>query len=231
MRDPKSLGQALLDIVSRHMPAEVSRFVTQGAPQAGKSLQRGLFFGYFAGVGRRTRDLAFAPTAAERGQLEELGILAPEAFTIGTLSRVALLALGCAALEPHDHLSLLKDAYAKGDNGERVAVLRALSLLPDPRRFLDIAAEACRTHVQDVFEAIACDNPYPEQYFPDASFNQLVIKALFTEVPLARMRGLKARKNPELYRMARDYESERRAAARPVSPDLDYVAHALENEP
>jgi hypothetical protein len=231
MRDPENLGQALLDIASRHMPAEVSRFVAQGVPQPGKSLQRGLFFGYFAGVGRRTRELAFAPSAAERGQLEQLGIVAPEVFSLGTLSRVALLALGCAALEPHDHSSLLKEAYGKGDNGERIAVLRSLSLLPDPRRFLDIAAEACRTNVQDVFDAIACDNPYPEQYFPDASFNQLVIKALFTNAPIARVRGLRARKNPELYRMARDYEAERRAASRPVSPDLDFVAHALENEP
>ena len=37
MRDPKNLGQALLDIASRHMPAEVLRFVAQGIaiPQAG----------------------------------------------------------------------------------------------------------------------------------------------------------------------------------------------------
>jgi hypothetical protein len=231
MRDPKNLGQALLDIASRHMPAEVLRFVAQGVPQPGNSLQRGLFFGYFAGVGRRTRELEFKPSAAERGELEELGIIAPEAFSLGTLTRVALLALGCAALDPHDHVSLVKEAFAKGDNGERVAVLRSLSLLPDPRRFIDIALEACRTNVQDVFAAIACDNPYAEHYFPDTSFNQLVIKALFTDVPLARLRGLKLRKNPELYRMARDYESERRAASRTVSSDLDFVAHALENEP
>lgn len=231
MRDPKSLGQSLLDIASRHMPAEVARFVAQGVPQPGKSLQRGLFFGYFAGVGRRTRELAFSPTAAERSELEALGIIAPEAFTLDSLCRVALLALGCSALEPHDHVSLVKEAYAKGDNGERIAVLRSLFLLPDPRRFLDIGAEACRTHVQDVFEAIACDNPYPEHYFPDASFNQLVIKALFTDVSLARLRGLRARKNPELYRMARDYEAERRAASRTISPDLVLVAHDLENEP
>jgi hypothetical protein len=231
MRDPKDVGQRLLDIATRHMPAEVARFVTQGVPQPGKPLQRGLFFGYFAGVGRRTRELPWNPTAEERSELESLGILAPEAFTIGTLTRVALLALGCAALDSHDHVSLVKEAYAKGDNGERTAVLRSLMLMPEPQRFLDIAAEACRTHVQDVFEAIACDNPYPEHYFPDASFNQLVIKGLFTGVSLARMRGLKARRNPELYRMARDYEAERRAASRTVSADLDYVAHGLENEP
>lgn len=230
MRDPKSTGQALLDVAMRHMPDEVARFIAQGVPQPGKPLQRGLFFGYFAGVGRRTRDLAFTPSEAERAELERVGVLAPDAFSLGTLTRVALLALGCAALDPHDHASLLKEAYAKGDNGERIAVLRALSLLPEPLRFLEIATEACRTHVQDVFEAIACDNPYAEHYFPDASFNQLVIKALFTGVSISRVIGLKARRNSELYRMARDYEAERRAASRTVSTDLTFVAHALENE-
>jgi hypothetical protein len=231
MRDPKSLGQALLEITSRHLPAAVSRFIAQGVPEVGKPFARGVFFGYFAGVGRRTRELEWKLTDAERSQLVDLGLLVPEAFTLATLVRIGLLAHACAALEPHEHLPLLKEAYAKGDNGERIAVLRALVLLPDPRHFLDVATEACRTHVQDVFEAIACDNPYPEHYFPDNSFNQLVIKALFTEVSLARVQGVRVRKNPELYRMARDYEAERRAASRTVSPDLDFVAHDLENQP
>ena len=231
MRDPKSLGQALLSLASRHMPPDVLRFVTQGVPEPGKPFQRSLFFGYFAGVGRRTRELAFTPNDAERAQLAELGITVAEPWSLACTLRVALLASACTALEPREHLALLKEAYAKGDNGERIAVLRSLVLLPDPRRFIDIAAEACRTHVQDVFEAIACDNEFPLKYFPDHSYNQLVVKALFTEVPLSRVQGLVARRNPELYRMARDYEAERRAASRPVSIDLAFVAHALENEP
>jgi hypothetical protein len=230
MRDPKSVGQALLDVSARHMPPEVLQFVKQGVPDVSHQFQRSLFFGYFAGVGRRTRELGFALTPSERSQLVTAGVTVPEAWPLACTARVALLAFACAALEPREHHGLLKEAYAKGDNGERIAVLRGLSLLPDPRRFVDIATEACRTHVQDVFEAICCDNPYAEHYFPDQSYNQLVIKALFTEVPLSRVQGLVARKNPELYRMARDYEVERRAAARIVSADLTYVAHALENE-
>ncbi len=230
MRDPKQLGQALLELAAPHLPPDVLRFVKQGVPELGKQFQRNLFFGYFAGVGRRTRDLAFAFSPAERAQLIDLGVPVPEAWSLACTLRVGLLASACTALDSRDHLPLLKEAYAKGDNGERIAVLRALALLPDPRRFVEIATEACRTHVQDVFEAIACDNPFPEHYFPDQSYNQLVIKALFTEVPLARVQGLRARRNAELYRMARDYEAERRAAARPVSTDLAFVAHALENE-
>lgn len=231
MRHPDSLGPALFELATPHVPEAVARFVAQGLPQPGKPFQRSTFFGFFAGVGRRTRDLPFELSAAERGRMLELGIAAPEAFSLATTLRASLLAAACSVLEPREHFALLKDGYAKGDNGERIAVLRSLSLLPEPRRFLDIATEACRTHVQDVFEAIACENSYPERFFPDQSFNQLVIKALFTGVQLARVRGVLARRNPELYRMARDYEAERRAASRPVSDDLAFVAHALENEP
>jgi hypothetical protein len=230
MPDVKAQAARLLDVVARSVPPDVMRFVALGVPDAGKPFQRSLFFGYFAGIGRRTRDLPFEPSEAERETLRELGITVPDAWTLASVVRAALLLSACANLEAREHVSLLKEAYAKGDNSERVAALRALPLMPVPRRFLDIATEACRTHVLDVFEAIACDNPYACQYFPDASYNQLVIKALFMDVPLARVQGVIARKNSELYRMARDYEAERIAAARPVSEDLAFVAHALENQ-
>ena len=59
--------------------------------------------------------------------------------------------------------------------------------------------------------------------FPDANFNQLVLKAFFIGVAVARIAGLEQRKTAELRRMAEDYASERRAAARSVPPDLDLV--------
>ena len=69
------------------------------------------------------------------------------------------------------------ELWARGDNRERQAVLRALPLLPEPERFAAIAIEACRTNVLPVFEAIACENPYPARYFPERNFNQMVLKA------------------------------------------------------
>ena len=80
--------------------------------------------------------------------------------------------------------------------------------------------EACRSNVRDVFLAIACDNDYPARYFPDAAFNQMVMKALFSNVELACVRNLASRLNPELRRMALDYAAERRAAGRTVPFDI-----------
>jgi hypothetical protein len=101
--------------------------------------------------------------------------------------------------------------------------LHTLPLLPKAERFVELAIEACRTHVQSVFEAIACENPYPARFFPEANFNQLVLKAFFTGVSVHRIEGLRERRTAELIRMVHAYASERRAAGRSVPADLDFV--------
>jgi hypothetical protein len=117
----------------------------------------------------------------------------------------------------------LGDLFSHGDNDERRAILRALPELRDPARFVPLAVEACRTSVLSVFEAIACDNPFPAEHFADASFNQMVLKALFVGVSLERVVGLRTRLSPDLARMARDYAAERRAAGRSIPPDLGLI--------
>jgi hypothetical protein len=71
-----------------------------------------------------------------------------------------------------------------------------------------------------VFEAVAHRNPYPAERFPEATWNQMVLKALFVGSALAPIQGLEERQNPTLARMLCDYAHERWAAGRPVSPDL-----------
>lgn len=115
------------------------------------------------------------------------------------------------------------ELWARGDNRERQAVLKALPLLPEPERFAAIAIEACRSNVLTIFEAIACENPYPARYFPELHFNQMALKAAFNGVALARIVGLRERLNPELARMASDFAAERRAAGRSVPADLGLI--------
>jgi hypothetical protein len=133
------------------------------------------------------------------------------------LGRCALL----AAAPEGEQDDLLAECFRHGELREKRAVLRALSLLPRPDRFCALAIDACRSHVQPVFEAICCESRYPAACFPDLAFRQMVLKALFTGVALDRIHGLDARIDPELVRMAHDYASERRAAGRPVPADID----------
>jgi len=136
------------------------------------------------------------------------------------LARVAMLSAAAERIAPAVLETRVAACYRHGDNRERRAVLRALPFLRDGARFVPLAVDACRTHVQPIFEAIACENPYPAAHFPDDNFNQMALKAAFVGIALDRIVHLSSRQSPELARMADDYAAERRAAGRPVPPDL-----------
>lgn len=192
---------------------------------ASPAFSRADFAAVFAGAQRRFR-AAVAPLAqAQRAALQAEGLIEPEALTLSARVRAVLLLRALAVLPEAEHVPLVGELVRKGDTAERVAVLRSLVLLPEPSRFAPLAIDACRSHVQEVFEAVACDNAFPAAHFPAPSFNQLLMKAMFTDVPLDRVHGWRQRANPELLRMATDFAAERRAAGRPV-PDGVAAIHA-----
>ncbi len=134
----------------------------------------------------------------------------------------AALVLGAIDGVP-DPVGFVRDLVRRGELGERQAVLRVLAALPAPARFVDVAIDACRSNVATVFAAIACDNDYPARELPAPAFHQLVIKALFTGAPVARIAGLAARVDDELIRMVDAFISERRAAGRSIPDDVALI--------
>lgn len=110
--------------------------------------------------------------------------------------------------------------FANAEIGEQIALLRGLPLLPAPERLLPYATEGIRSAMQPIFEAVAHRNPYPRENFSDAQWNQMVVKTLFIGSRLAPIQGLDARRNADLAHMLVDYAAERRAAGRPISPEL-----------
>jgi hypothetical protein len=177
----------------------------------------------FSGCGRRLGSAPLEPSPAERAELAVASLPVPEGWPLSAVGRAALLLTSTEQLEPSERVALVERLFRSGDNDERAAILKTLSLLPEPQSFVELAVDACRSHVQSVFEAIACENPYPARWFPEPNFNQLVLKAFFVGVAVQRIEGLSARRGPELVRMALAYASERRAAGRSVPPDLELV--------
>lgn len=137
--------------------------------------------------------------------------------------RAALLLFALERLPADEHVEFVDNLFMYGDSREQEALLRALSILPDQGRFLLTAVEACRTNVQTVFEAIACENSYPGCYFPESNFNQMVLKAIYTGVSLRRILGLPDRITPTLKGMANDHIKERTAAGRPMHEDIALI--------
>ena len=221
-------GQALLNVLEKSTEPAALQWLQKGLVDGDRAFSRGLFFGFYAGSGRRFRLTRVSLEAADTRLLQEVGLPRPEAFAAADMARAALLLSAMARLPAEEHVGLATEAFRKGDNDERIGLLRCLSLFVEPERFVPIAVEACRTHVQDVFEAIACDNAFPADHFPDPNFNQLVVKALFTDVPLTRIHGWRRRNNQELARMAGDYAAERRAAGRSVPDGVAMIQSGAE---
>jgi len=170
-------------------------------------------------LGRETLEL----DSSEVRTLYSAGLPLFQGRALHDLGRAVLLLYAVECLNLDEQAEFVDALYARGDNAEREALLHALPLLPDPERFLSTAVEACRSNVQTVFEAIACENPYPARHFSELSFNQMVMKAIFIGVPLRRIVGLHARIAPVLVRMATDYVQERIAAGRPVPDDIQLI--------
>lgn len=166
------------------------------------------------------------PSAAEVAALAEaVPGLQPAGWAVMDAARAAVLLHLAETWPADDFFAAAVACYEQGDAREQESWLKALPCFPGPERFLPYAYDACRTNIQPVFEAIACENPFPAQYYPALHFNQLVLRSLFLAVRLDRIVGRAARLNPELTRMASDYADERRAAGRAVPADLHLALH------
>jgi hypothetical protein len=181
---------------------------------------RGVTFrALYASVARRLGGAA-AEAVLPQPQLAER---ARPHFTLTDWVRLSLVFRAFAHLPTAEQPALIEQLFESGELGEQESLLRTLSLLPDPARFTDTGIAACRTNARRVFDAIACDNAFPAEFFPELAFNQMVLKAVFVEAPVARIEGLASRRTPELLRMARGYASERTAAGRPVPEDIALI--------
>lgn len=171
------------------------------------------------------------PLSLSAGDLRELHSAAPD---IGFQSWAREDAARALLLIAHRGSGKTGDAFVadaiecfeQGDAREQQSWLRAIALWPEAKAFLPLAIDACRSNIIPVFEALACENPYPAQHFPDRNFNQVVLKAMFNSIALQRIVGLSSRLNAELSRMARDYAAERTAAGRSVPADINLAISA-----
>lgn len=177
----------------------------------------------WSGAARRLGRAPLAVTDAEAATLRAGGAFVPEGWGADECGRVLLLLAAMGAIPAAEQVAVVEEIYRTGEIRERQAVLRSLAHLPEPERFVSLAVESVRANVLSELEAIACENPFPARHFPEAAFNQLVLKSIFNGISLRRIAGLPARRGPELVRMVTAYASERRAAGRPVPDDVSLV--------
>ncbi len=223
---PGGLAAVFVDLARRRVRADARPWLEQALASTAGNDMDGLESA-FASAARYLRREALAPDAAERALLGSLGVDWPlDGWQTDELGRVALLLDVAHRVEAAELDRLVETLWARGDNRQRQAVVRALPLLPAPEGWLLVALDAARSSVRPLFEAIACDNPYPATRFHEIHFNELVLKCLGADLPLERVVGLGARATGALTREVTTYAAARRAAGRALPPELWRLAAA-----
>jgi hypothetical protein len=148
----------------------------------------------------------------------------PELWGTDEAARAAIL-LATYAGDDGAFATRVDHLCASAEVTELIAYLKAFAIFPAAKQLHDRAREGVRSAVKPVFEAIACHNPYPFDYFDQAGWNQMVVKAVFVGASIKNITGITERANPDLREMLRALISERHAAGRSVPEDVrDYVA-------
>ncbi len=188
------------------------------------------FYMAFSAVSRFFSHAPLQANAKEIKQANELiNGFSPQSLSRSQVAR-ALLLLSIAHL-PEVHF---KNIYYKlkdtAEMYEAAALFAALPLLPYPEALLEAAIDGVRTNISLVFDAIALQNPYPAQYFPEAAWNQLYLKAVFMGRPIQEIMGIEKRANQELANTLSDFAHERWAAGREVPLNMWLAVPQFINE-
>jgi hypothetical protein len=223
--EPAAFAALLGRLVDAAAPEPGRRWLAGQLAQPGSRAQLHLAF---AAAGRRLGPRPLRVNSGEPGVTPAL-LLQLSGRGLDELGRVALLfsALGADGAQDAE---LIEQLFLRGGAGEQQAILRALPLLPEPSRFIALGVAACRSSVQTIFEAIACENSFPADRFDELAFNQMVLKALFNGVRTSRIEGLARRAGPELRRMVLEYAAERRAAGRSVPEDIEAIRALVDSQ-
>lgn len=140
-------------------------------------------------------------------------------WTCDRLARVWLLMMLPA--EPKEkYISTIENLFLSAEMSELVALYSSLPVLAYPESWRKRCAEGIRSNIGQVLEAVICNNPYPSEYLDEIAWNQLVLKAIFTDKPILEIIGILDRANKTLAESLSDYAHERWAAHREVNPLL-----------
>lgn len=174
----------------------------------------------FAQVSRYAPKMQLDNNAPE---ITEIGKIVPGCdlryWSVATLCRIALL-MRVKDAKAELYLQKISGLFTAAEMNELVALYTALPFLEYSTQWIAQCEEGIRSNIGSVLEAIMYGNPYPAAFLPEASWNQMVLKAFFTEKNVEAITGIMERNNPVLQATLKDYVQERIAAGRTVQPGI-----------
>lgn len=140
-------------------------------------------------------------------------------WTLDRLSRIWML-MQLPSTHRENYVKKINSLFAAAEMNEQIALYAALPLYHYPEEWITRCEEGIRSNIGTVLEAIMYHNPYPAKFLSQSAWNQLILKAFFTEKDVCLIVGLNDRVNEALKLTLADYIKERQAANRTVAPEI-----------
>src|SRR5687768_11174681 len=218
--DFEGLNNLLTNIIRQNLSTDAWSWLEKEGESMAKNGDVSKFNIAFVAMPRKTGKNPLKLSEHEAGTLKKLRKdLNINGWTLDKVSRVWLLMQ--VNPDPKDkYTSVIENLFLNAEMSELVALYSALPLLAYPEAWRKRCAEGIRSNIGQVLESIICNNPYPSEQLDEAAWNQLVLKAIFTDKPLLEIVGSEKRQNAKLAQSLSDYAHERWAAHRSVNPLL-----------
>jgi hypothetical protein len=215
-----SVESVLARIICRHAEQNAWRWLQEKKLALKAPLNQNELAIVFSAIPSKTGKAAVSSSDEERKEISNaLPDFSIESWSLDKLCRVWIL-MQIDASEKDRYTTTIESLFQNAEMNELVALYSALPVLAYPEGWRSRCSEGIRTNIGDVLAAIVHDNPYPANYLDEAAWNQMVLKAFFTEKDIRRIVGLDHRSNLRLALTLADYASERASAGRPVNPEL-----------
>jgi hypothetical protein len=173
----------------------------------------------FAAIPRKTRRKAIDLTEDQSKRIAACGNVALKSWTVDMLCRLWLI-MKLDRSDKDVYCNKIESLFRSAEMNELVALYSFLPFYTFPEAWQFRTTEGIRSNIGYVLEAIMYSNPYPSTYLPEPAWNQMVLKAFFTDKDVNRIIGLDKRSNKQLAAILVDYAHERWAAGRSVNPQL-----------
>jgi hypothetical protein len=218
--DIDRMSALLFQVIAQHATPEAVNWLRQKQEvwQKGGAMQQ--YNLTFSAIPRFTGKAIVAINSDTAAELQAvLPSFTVQGWPINRLARAWWL-LQLPANDKTVYIQQIELLFDAAEMNELAALYSALPLLAFPDEWTLRTAEGIRSNIGTVLEAIMLNNPYPAKYLNEAAWNQLVLKAIFTEKAIGQVIGLDQRANAPLASVLSDFAHERWAAGRTVPPML-----------
>ena len=227
----RSLNEVLTSIIEKNVNQETYHWLLDKATQSADKNNNYQFNLTFTSIPRHTGKEEIVLVESD---VKKINSLLPgftiDGWTIDRLCRVWLL-IQLDSIDKEAYINRIENLFPQAEMNELAALYAALPVLTYSDAWKLRCSEGIRSNIGIVLDAIMYHNPYPAQSLDEGAWNQLVLKAFFTDKNVNYIEGLDQRSNQHLANTLFDYVEERRAAGRSVNPQIWRLTAKYTDEP